>query len=173
MRPPRLSRDLLLRETLRLLEEGGLRAVTMRALAQRLGIDPMAAYHYFPDKDALLRAAAARAYERMRVPRLPRASWRARLESLARAYLAMLARSRELLRYVTAHAATTARAPAAIFDAHFRDAIEPLRLPPRTREIAQHAFVDFLHGVALAGRVPWPRVRAELRVIIEGIAGAR
>jgi AcrR family transcriptional regulator len=167
-RKPTISRDRLLDEALALLEGRGLAAVTMRALAARLGVDPMAAYHWFPDKDALLRAAAARAYGRL-APRAPRRShWQGRVAALAHAYVALLARHRELLRYLTAGDAAPA---AAIFDAHFAAAIAPLRLAPRAYRTAQHALVDFLHGFALAG--PGLRRRAlddELRVITLGIS---
>ena len=161
------SPDRLLDEALALLEQGGLAAVTMRALAARLGLDPMAAYTYFPDKDALLRAAAARAYGRL-APRAPKhARWDRRLAALAHAYVALLSRHRELLRYVTAHAAEPA---ATIFDAHFAAAIAPLRLTPRSYHTAQHALVDFLHGFALAGPIDRRALDDELRVIILGIS---
>jgi AcrR family transcriptional regulator len=163
-----VTRDQLLTETLALLEEGGLAAVTMRALARRLAIDPMTVYQYVDDKDALLRAAAARAYERLEVPSV-RGDWRARLTALALAYVAMLARARELLRYVTGDP-DAVRAPVRAFDVHFRAAIAPLRLGPRAHAAAQGAFVDVLHGFALAGRIDPPLLRRELRVILAGIA---
>ena len=163
-----MTRDQLLDETLALLEEGGLAAVTMRALARRLAIDPMTAYQYVDDKDALLRAAAARAYERLDVPRV-RGDWRARLTALAIAYVAMLVGARELLRYVTGDP-DALRAPVRAFDAHFRAAVAPLRLGPRAYAAAQGAFVDFLHGFALAGPVDPRHLRRELRVILGGIA---
>src|SRR3954470_8344091 len=82
---PKLSRDQILDAALALLAEAGLGALTMRALARRLGIDPMALYHYFADKEALLGAAADRSFAALR-PRMPRTGdWRARLRALARA----------------------------------------------------------------------------------------
>jgi hypothetical protein len=80
----------------------------------------------------------------------------------------MLARARELLRYVTADPAAV-RAPVRAFDAHFRAAVAPLRLRARAYAAAQGAFVDFLHGFALAGVVDPPLLRRELRVILAGI----
>lgn len=41
---------------LKLLEEGGPEAVTMRVVAQAVGITPMAIYHHFPNREALLQA---------------------------------------------------------------------------------------------------------------------
>jgi AcrR family transcriptional regulator len=42
----------------------GLEAVTMRQLAQDLGVSPMTPYRYFKDKDAILAAVRARGFNR-------------------------------------------------------------------------------------------------------------
>jgi TetR/AcrR family transcriptional regulator, tetracycline repressor protein len=59
-RPPRgktlLSLQRLLKEALRILDEQGLDALSMRALAERLGVTPMSLYRYCKSHDALLDA---------------------------------------------------------------------------------------------------------------------
>jgi AcrR family transcriptional regulator len=45
------------RAALRLLEKEGHGAVTMRSLARSIGITPMAIYHHFATREALLKAA--------------------------------------------------------------------------------------------------------------------
>lgn len=47
-----------------LFAERGIEAVTMRELAQALGVSPMTPYRYFKDKDAILAAVRAAAFER-------------------------------------------------------------------------------------------------------------
>lgn len=42
----------------------GAAGLTMRALAAELGVSPMTPYRYFPDKDAILAAVRARAFDR-------------------------------------------------------------------------------------------------------------
>jgi AcrR family transcriptional regulator len=49
---------------LTLFAERGIEAVTMRELAQALGVSPMTPYRYFKDKDAILAAVRAGAFER-------------------------------------------------------------------------------------------------------------
>ncbi len=143
---PKVSREQILDTTLALLAETGLGALTMRSLARRLGIDPMALYHYFADKDALLGAAAERSFAALR-PRMPvKGDWRARLLALARAYLRTLHRSRELLLYVT-----EAGRISAPFDEHFFTAIAPLKLSKRDQDTCRDALVDLLHGASLSG----------------------
>jgi len=48
----------------RLFAEHGIEAVTMRELAQALGVSPMTPYRYFKDKDAILAAVRAAAFTR-------------------------------------------------------------------------------------------------------------
>lgn len=143
---PKLSRDGILDAALLLLSEVGSKGLTMRALARRLGTDPMALYHYYADKEALLAAAGERSFTSLR-PRMPATGdWRARLRALSRAYLRTLHRSRELLLYVT-----DAGRVSAPFDEHFFAAIAPLALSERNRLVCRDALVDLLHGISLAG----------------------
>jgi AcrR family transcriptional regulator len=51
---PRLTRDAILQAALDLADAGGLAAVTMRAVAERLGVTAMALYAHVGDKDGLL-----------------------------------------------------------------------------------------------------------------------
>lgn len=160
---PKLSRDHILDAALELLAEAGLGALTMRALARRLGIDPMAVYHYFADKDALLGAAADRSFAALR-PRMPATGdWRARLHALARAYLRTLHRSRELLLFVT-----EAGRVSAAFDEHFFAAIAPLGLSARDQRTCRDALVDLLHGASLSG--PGHDLTPQLDVLFLGMS---
>ena len=170
---PVVGRERVLAGALALLEEGGLSAVTMRGLARRLRVDPMALYHYYGDRDALLQAAADVAYARLRVPATRTASCRARLETLATAYLELLAGAGELLRYVTARPGAS-RGPERRFEPLFRHAVASIALTPRQHRLARDTFVDFLHGFALALSAGLTasmrrRLRQELRLISAGI----
>lgn len=51
--PGQLTRDRVLDTALALVDEQGHEKLTMRSLAARLGVDPMAPYHYVPNKAAL------------------------------------------------------------------------------------------------------------------------
>lgn len=48
----------------RLFVERGIEAVTIRELAAAIGVSPMTPYRYFKDKDAILAAVRARAFDR-------------------------------------------------------------------------------------------------------------
>ena len=50
---------------LRLLEKGGPNRVTMRRVAGAVGITPMAIYHHFPNREALLKAVTDQQFEKL------------------------------------------------------------------------------------------------------------
>src|SRR3954454_11523666 len=56
-------RDRLCEAAERLFAERGPDAVTVRQLAAELGVSPMTPYRYFKDKDAMLAAVRARAFD--------------------------------------------------------------------------------------------------------------
>jgi AcrR family transcriptional regulator len=49
-----LSRDLVLETALRLADQGGLEALSMRKLGQELGVEAMALYYHFANKDEIV-----------------------------------------------------------------------------------------------------------------------
>ena len=49
-----LSRDRVLRAAISIADEGGLEALSMRKLAQDLGVEAMSVYYYVANKDAIL-----------------------------------------------------------------------------------------------------------------------
>lgn len=57
-----VSREGILAAALELLEEGGGKGLSMRALAARLGVTPMSLYHHVQDHASLLRALSDRIY---------------------------------------------------------------------------------------------------------------
>jgi len=54
----------IVEETLKVLEEKGEAAVSMRLVANAVGVTPMAIYHYFPDRRALLDFVVDREFEK-------------------------------------------------------------------------------------------------------------
>lgn len=58
-RPGALTRERITEVALAMLDERGLAAVTMRALAQQLGVEAMSIYRYFDSRDKLLDAVVA------------------------------------------------------------------------------------------------------------------
>jgi AcrR family transcriptional regulator len=76
-----LTRGQVLDATLDLAEAEGLDAVSMRAVARRLGVTPMALYNHVEDKQALLDGLVERLLEELPVPD-PALPWQDRLSAL-------------------------------------------------------------------------------------------
>jgi AcrR family transcriptional regulator len=77
-----LSRERVLRAAIALADEQGLGALTMRRLAQRLGVEAMSLYHHVPGKDGLLQGMLELVTEEMAVAR-PGGDWKAELRRSA------------------------------------------------------------------------------------------
>lgn len=70
-----LTRERVVEAATGLADEHGLAALTMRALAERLGVRPMAVYHHVPHKDALLGLLVEEVLARV-APPPPGTPWR-------------------------------------------------------------------------------------------------
>ncbi|MEV0193837.1 GntR family transcriptional regulator [Kitasatospora purpeofusca] len=79
-----LSRERLIAAALEIADAEGLAALSMRAVAARLGVAPMTAYRYVTSKDELVLLAADAAFGEAGYPADPPAGWRPRLELGAR-----------------------------------------------------------------------------------------
>ncbi|MFV0461425.1 MAG: TetR/AcrR family transcriptional regulator C-terminal domain-containing protein [Actinomycetales bacterium] len=72
---PRLSRERILAEAIASADENGIDALTIRALASRLGAKPMSLYHHVDSKESLLDAMVDEVFDRIDVPD-PSLPWR-------------------------------------------------------------------------------------------------
>ncbi|HTZ45069.1 MAG TPA: TetR/AcrR family transcriptional regulator C-terminal domain-containing protein [Jatrophihabitans sp.] len=92
-----LNRQRVVEETLAMIDEQGLAAVTMRALAARLGVEAMSLYKHVANREALFDAVVTRVIAALAeggaAPGGPAAGWRPYLTGMAR----------EIRRRVVAH----------------------------------------------------------------------
>jgi len=89
-RPP-VSRERVLLTAVELADEGGIDAVSMRKLGQRLGVEAMALYRHVRDKDDLLDGLAETVLREIRPPH-PDPDWRTALRSQVLAARAVMVR---------------------------------------------------------------------------------
>jgi AcrR family transcriptional regulator len=78
-----LSSDVIVRTCLRLIEQHGAAALSMRRLGGALGADATAVYRYFPDKDALVLAVADELIGQSLAQYQPTGDWLADVRQLA------------------------------------------------------------------------------------------
>ncbi len=88
---PRLTVDAVVEAAIAIADDRGLDAVTMRAIAERVGSSPMTLYTYVPGKAELLDLMLDALYLDMaRAPWSPRQGWRTRLRAVADVNRALL-----------------------------------------------------------------------------------
>ena len=87
---PRLSRDRILEAAVAVADEGGLGRVTMRRVAEALGVEAMSLYHHVANKDALLDGMVDAVFAEMAPP--AGGPWRPALAEHARSARRAMAR---------------------------------------------------------------------------------
>src|SRR5689334_25387975 len=81
----RLSKATVAERALRLADEEGLEAVTIRRLAQELGVTPMALYWHFKSKDELLLGIVDHSLSGVRADRTAGDPWQKQLRAMVEA----------------------------------------------------------------------------------------
>lgn len=163
--------------------------ISLRRVADDVGVSPAAAYHHFRDKDALLRSVASEGERRFAaalraglssVARDDPDPLRAHLLAIGRAYLGFAAEEPELLRLVF-HPANAeacldpARGSAALFRACIDDLAEAGRLTvsaERASTVAWssvHGFVD----LRAAGVMPDAAAEGMLATVVDALVTER
>lgn len=145
------SAELILTCALGLCAKNGVGAMTLRSLARELKVDPMAIYHYFPDRKTLLAAALAQAYSE-----LPAEFARTRdaaadtLECLE-AYRRISGKQIELMLYLLG-LRNTRLMPLDAFNASLLGNIARLCSGHREAVLLRDLLIDYTHGYAVAAQ---------------------
>ena len=145
---PLLTRDQIVVAALDLVDHYGLDALSMRKLANRLGVDPMSIYHHVPGKDTLLRALVEHVFDSMAQPALD-GDWHQRVRSWATAYRAVADEHSNLVLRIVSDPAATAVAAARISDTLYA-ALEASGMSPNAVVASAGVLVDFVHGYCLS-----------------------
>ena len=137
----------ILSEALNILDGEGLERLTMRALATRLGINPMTIYYHFNDRDGLIKAMADKTYADVSVP--AQGDARTRIIGLLNAYRAKVVRHPALTLAIFNRPAIFPDHAARI-TADLAGLLGELDLSPARVTLWVHILVDYTHGAALA-----------------------
>ena len=80
---PRLSRERVLEAAMAVADEGGIDALTIRSLAQSLGVKPMSVYYYVANKDEILDGIVDLVFSQIDLPKPDGGAWRAEIRRRA------------------------------------------------------------------------------------------
>lgn len=96
---PLLNLGLIRRTALRLIDQDGLEALSMRKLASELKVTPRSLYHYVPTKDALLREVYVSVLEELELPDPHAMIWQDGLRLLAHRFRDLALEHRSVASY--------------------------------------------------------------------------
>jgi len=147
--------DTLLATTLEMLAEDGAEAVSLRAVARRAGVSAMAPYRHYPDKNALLAAAAIVGFEKLRQlfdEADTQAALGDELQAYAVAYVSFAVQNPALFRLMFASSLagdhpSLAEASEAAYET-FRQKIRKFAAPGRDIEGCLIGYWSLMHGLA-------------------------
>jgi AcrR family transcriptional regulator len=88
-----LARDVIVATALRLADEHGIESLSMRRLADALGVQAMSLYHHVENREALVDAMVDEVFSQIELPRAG-AAWRTALEARTRSARQVLLRHR-------------------------------------------------------------------------------
>lgn len=171
-----LTKERILSTALRLVDEQGVEALSMRRLASDLKVDPMAIYHHLPNKQAVIAGMIEMVFREMQLPPTEGLIWQDQIRAVARAYSQLVRTHPNLVIYMTADMEVIASAVLSSGGKMHHDneilfaALIEAGLPPRLIIQATDLIVDYLHGFALGertGTLGKPGERREFFTLLE------
>lgn len=166
-RPARLSHDRVMAGALALADRIGAEALTLRKLADSLGVSPMAIYHHVSDKEAILDGMVEGVFLEIVLPDSP-AGWREALEERCRATRRVLARHPWAIGLLDTR---THPGPATL--GHHDWVVAQLRSAGFSLPLTAHAFAlvdSFLYGFAQQeAALPFPSDAPPPRELVEAM----
>jgi AcrR family transcriptional regulator len=143
---PSLSGEQIMVKAIELTDRDGLGGLSMRRLADELGITAMSLYGYVPSKAELLDVMADRAYGEITSRGDPAAPWQARLTALARQHWALL-QSHPWLLHIAASRPLLGPNVTALYDAELA-AVDGLGLTDIEMDLVVSLLDDYVRGAA-------------------------
>lgn len=165
-----MSRERILKAALRLVDEHGMGALTMRRLGAELGVNPMSIYHHLPGKDAVISGLVGLVFSGMRV-RYPEGSpWQVRVRAWAKTYRGLVRSHPNLVLEIVSNAAAVTEAVLLVNEPLY-EALEEAGLPPAEVVRVADSVVDFIHGFAIAEGVQPPGQPFDRHELLGGLEG--
>lgn len=141
-----LSRERVLRSAIDIADSAGIGALTIRSLAQRLGVKPMSIYYYVPNKSAILDGIVDLVFSEIELPAVD-GDWRSELVRRAKSARQVLSRHHWAIGLMESR-----RSPGPATLRHHDAVLGTLRAAGFTVEMTAHAYAlldSYVYGFAL------------------------
>ncbi len=143
---PRLSRERVLRGAVAVADAGGIAGLTIRSLAQELGVKPMSVYHHVANKDEILDGIVDIVFSEIELPSIG-GDWRGEMRRRAHSARAVLRRHPWAIGLLESR---TSPGPATL--RHHDVVLGTLRAAGFSLELTAHAYAmidSYTYGFAL------------------------
>ncbi|MGF1739471.1 TetR/AcrR family transcriptional regulator [Vibrio profundum] len=140
-----LSAESILESTKCLMKNDG-KVPSIRSLAMQLNVDPMAIYHYFKNKNALLEAITTSLMSEIYMPQESE-DWQGELKCLCISYIELLREYNGLLETMLS---MKSHGPAQVFAARYKTIVAPITLHEKVEKDGLDLLTDYLHGFAFS-----------------------
>jgi len=172
----RLSREAILTAALRIVDDEGIDALTMRRLASTLEVNPMSLYHHLPNKAAVLAGLAELVFAGLELPDPGDAvPWQDQLKDAARAYRNGLRAHPNLALQVLSDTSAVSDVVVVTMEPFYR-ALDRAGLTPRQIFESANTIIDFIHGFSLgeaAVRADTFELAPDLVTRVEGLPAGK
>ena len=171
---PRLNRDAVLRAALAIIDERGLDACTMRAVAAELGVEAMSLYWHVPNKEALLDGVIELMIAEMDVAYAGDGDWVNALRTSGRTFRRVVLRHRNALPLLASRPLPAYAAASRMTEEAIR-ALEAAGFDRRTAIRAARMLSRYVMGFTFAerapGEAPPPSDSSALDELLRSVAG--
>lgn len=161
-----LSRGRILDAALRLVDEEGMGALSMRRLGAELGVNPMSIYHHLPGKGAVISGLVELVFSGMRVRYSDGSPWQDQVRAWAETYRDLVRSHPNLVLEIVSSAAAVTEAVLLVNEPLYA-ALDEAGLPPAEVVVVADSVVDFVHGFAIAEGTQPPGHPFDRRELLE------
>lgn len=147
----RLDRERILDVAMRIVDQEGMDALSMRRLGKELRVDPMAVYYHLPNKQAIITGLVQRVFEEIlaSLQNTDKDRWQARVRNWAMTYRDVARRHANLVVHLVNHADAATESVLRMNEELYA-ALESAGLPPEEVVGSADMIADYIHGVILA-----------------------
>jgi AcrR family transcriptional regulator len=151
---------------LRLVDEEGMGALSMRRLGDELGVNPMSIYHHLPGKGAVISGLVELVFSGMRVRYSDGSPWQDQVRAWAETYRDLVRSHPNLVLEIVSSAAAVTEAVLLVNEPLYA-ALDEAGLPPAEVVVVADSVVDFVHGFAIAEGAQPPGHPFDRRELLE------
>ena len=148
--------DRILATALDLVDGSGIEALSMRRLAAKLGVDPMAIYHHLPNKAAVISGLVQMVFSQMQLPASTGGDWAQQVRAWVHAYRDLTRAHPHLVLQIVTDPVSVSQA-AEMISEPLHAALMAAGVPAAKIPACAGLLVDYVNGFSLADAGPRPQ----------------